>query len=226
MIGIFGGTFDPIHYGHLRCALELQQALDLEQLRFVPARLPPLRGAPAASAEQRLAMLELAVADQPGFAVDARELRREGLSFTVDTLLSLRAELPAAPLCLILGMDAFLGLERWSRWERLVELAHLVVMQRPGQDLATAGPRLQALLRERLAEPAQLRQAAPGRIALCLVTQIDVSGTRIRDFVARGRSVRYLLPDPVIDYIGRQRLYRVARPHDQQGNQTGEAETA
>lgn len=226
MIGIFGGTFDPIHYGHLRCALELQQALGLEQLRFVPARLPPLRGAPAASAEQRLAMLELAVADQPGFAVDARELRREGPSFTVDTLLSLRAELPAAPLCLILGMDAFLGLERWSRWERLVELAHLVVMQRPGQDLATAGPRLQALLRERRAEPAELRQAAGGRIALCPVTQIDVSGTRIRDFVACGRSVRYLLPDPVIDYIGRQRLYRAARPHDQHGNQTGEAETA
>lgn len=221
MIGIFGGTFDPIHYGHLRCALELKQALGLKQLRFMPARLPPHRAAPAASAEQRLAMLELAVADQAGFAVDAIELRRNGPSYTVDTLLALRAELPAASLCLILGMDAFLGIERWSRWERLVEFAHLIVMQRPGQDLDAASPRLRALLQERLSEPAQLRHGTSGRIVVCPVTQLDISATRIRESIASGRDVHYLLPDRVIDYIRRERLYLAARPQDL----AGEAET-
>ena len=209
MIGILGGTFDPVHHAHLRCALELQQSFGFEQVRFVPCRIPPHRGAPFATAEQRLAMLEIAVADQAGFTVDARELRREGPSYTVDTLASFREELgPAAPLCLIVGMDAFLGLDTWDRWERLAGFAHIVVMRRPGRDIEAAGPPIRALLQERLAEDPQLLRHAPaGRVALWTVTQIEISGTRIRDLVARGRNVRYLVPDRVLDYIRRERLY-------------------
>jgi nicotinate-nucleotide adenylyltransferase len=214
MIGILGGTFDPVHHAHLRCALELQQALGLEQVRFVPCRVPPHRGTPFASAEQRLAMLELAIEGQPGFVADDRELRRDGPSYTVDTLLSFREEFGAdLPLCLIVGMDAFLGLDSWNRWEQLTGLAHLVVMRRPGLDAAAAGPALEALLRERLVDdPQRLRAAPAGGILLWTVTQIEISGTRIRDLIARGRNVRYLLPDRVLDHIRRERLYLDARP--------------
>lgn len=208
MIGILGGTFDPVHYAHLRCALELQQSLGLEQVRFVPCRMPPHRGAPFATPEQRLAMLELAIADQAGFVADARELRREGPSYTVDTLASLREEFGSTPLCLILGMDAFLGLDTWHRWERLAGLAHIVAMRRPGRDVAAASAPIRALLEERLVEePQQLRHSPAGCVMLWTVTQIEISGTRIRDLVARGRNVRYLLPDRVLDYIRRERLY-------------------
>ncbi|MDR2878253.1 MAG: nicotinate-nucleotide adenylyltransferase [Chromatiales bacterium] len=207
MIGILGGTFDPVHYGHLRCALELKQTLGFEQIRFMPAHQPPHRDVPAASAAQRLAMLELAVAGAPGFAVETIELRRNGPSYTVDTLLALRAELSSASLSLILGMDAFLGIESWSRWERLIELAHLVIMQRPGQSLSAAGPRLRALMQERLGDAAALRGAAAGCIVLCPVTQLDISATRIRRGMASGEDMRYLLPDQVIDYIRREQLY-------------------
>ncbi len=214
MIGILGGTFDPVHHAHLRCALELQQTLGLEQIRFVPCRVPPHRGTPFAAADQRLAMLELAVDGQSGFVVDDRELGREGPSYTVDTLLSLREQFGAAvPLCLIVGMDAFLGLDTWSRWQRLTELAHIIVMRRPGPDAASAGPALKALLDERLVDdPQRLRAAPAGGVMLCTVTQMEISGTRIRELIAGGRNVRYLLPDRVLDYIRRERLYLDARP--------------
>lgn len=213
MIGILGGTFDPVHHAHLRCALELQQALGLEQVRFVPCHVPPHRGSPFATAEQRLAMLELALDGQSGFVADDRELRRAGPSYTVDTLLSFREEFgTAVPMCLIVGMDAFLGLDTWNRWQRLTELAHIVVMRRPGLDAAAAGPALKALLQERLVDdPQRLRGAAAGSVLLWTVTQIEISGTRIRDLIARGRNVRYLLPDRVLDYIRRERLYLDAR---------------
>lgn len=208
MIGVLGGTFDPIHYAHLRCALELQQSFRLEQVRFVPCRVPPHRGTPFATPEQRLEMLELAVADQAGFAVDDRELHREGPSYMVDTLTSFREEYGAAPLCLILGMDAFTGLHTWHRWEQLPGLAHIIAMRRPGREVAAAPAAIQALLDERLADdPGELRHSPAGRVALWTVTQIEVSATRIRDLVARGRSVRYLVPDRVIDYIRLERLY-------------------
>jgi nicotinate-nucleotide adenylyltransferase len=208
VIGILGGTFDPVHYGHLRCALEVQQDCGLEQVRFMPCGQPPHRRPPAADAARRLAMLEAATCDHPGFRVDTRELRRDGPSYTVDTLLSLREELPDAPLCLLLGMDAFLGLPSWSRWERLIELAHLIVMCRPGADPALAAAPLRELLQARRVEsPRELRQQPAGAILLQPVTQLDISASRIRDLIARGRSVRYLLPDRVLDHIRRERLY-------------------
>lgn len=208
MIGILGGTFDPVHLAHLRCALELQQTFDFEEIRFVPCRLPPHRPDPGADPEQRLAMLELALGDQAGFVTDDRELRRPGPSYTVDTLESFRAERQTAPLCMIVGMDAFLQLPTWHRWERLIDLAHLVVMCRPGRELDDAPAVLRGLLDERgVEDPHDLRHSPAGRIALAGVTRLDISATHIRSLVGQGRSIRYLVPDRVLDYIRQERLY-------------------
>ncbi len=135
VLGIFGGTFDPIHCAHLELAREVRAALDLAAVRFIPAGDPPHRAAPVASAMHRLAMVELAVADHPGLEVDAREIHRRGRSYTVETLEELRDEAPARPLALIVGADAFLGLPTWHRWRELFELAHVVVVARPGVDV-------------------------------------------------------------------------------------------
>lgn len=207
MIGLLGGTFDPVHYAHLRCALDVQQACGMEEVRFLPCRQPPHRGAPLADPARRLAMLKLAVMDQPGFAIDERELHRPGPSYMIDTLHSLRAELGARPLCLIVGMDAFARLDGWRRWEELIDLAHIAVMRRPAP-VPEPSPAVAALMRERLVrDPLALRRDPAGRVILCAVTQTDVSATRIRQLIAAGGSARYLLPDAVLDYIRRERLY-------------------
>ena len=203
MEGILGGTFDPIHYGHLRTAVDTAQALGLARVRLVPLRDPPHRQRPATPAAIRLAMVRAAVTGDPLFRVDDRELRRSGKSYTHDTLLSLRGEVgAAAPLCLLLGSDAFRGFSDWHRPDDILELAHLVVMQRPGE----AHP---PLYRERhTGEPEQLRQQPAGRILFQPVTQLEISATRIRELVQRGLSPRYLLPDPALAIIRDEGLYR------------------
>lgn len=205
-IGILGGTFDPIHYGHLRPALEILEELDFAEIRFIPSRLPPHRSRPGAAPAQRLELLRLAVADQPGFVVDERELRRDGPSYTVDTLTSLRAELGATPLCLILGMDAFSQLTTWRRWRELSELAHLVVTDRPDSPSLPI-ELLDLIERRRLRHASRLRERPAGGIWLQPVTQLAISATRIRELLAQGRSVRYLLPDAAQHYIQQQGLY-------------------
>lgn len=207
-IGILGGTFDPIHYGHLRIALEALETLELAELRLLPARTPPHRGMPGASPEQRLALLRLAVGDQPGFVIDERELRRDGPSYMVDTLASLRAERPDTPLCLLLGRDAFVELPRWSRWRQLFDLAHLVVLNRPG-DWSDSPADLRAeVAARRLSDQQSLSDRPAGGIRFQDVTPLAISATRIRQLLAAGRSPRYLLPDPVLDHILGRGLYR------------------
>jgi nicotinate-nucleotide adenylyltransferase len=211
MIGIYGGTFDPIHYGHLRTALDVKEAVGLDEVRFIPCQIPPHRGTPGATPEQRLAMLRAALTDaEPGFRIDTRELERAGPSYMVDTLGSIRADIgPAAPLCLIVGLDAFLGLHRWHRWRQLFELAHILVMRRPGPapDLPDE---LRAELDDRAtATPEPLRHSPAGLIHFVPVTQIDISATQIRRAIAAGQSARYLTPDAVLDLIRRLGLYRV-----------------
>ncbi len=213
MIGIFGGTFDPVHLGHLRPALELAEVLELERLHILPAGHPPHRRAPHATTEQRLAMLRRAVAGQPGFELDEREIRRSGPSYMVDTLAEVRAEIgETTPLALLLGMDAFLGLASWHQWERLSELAHLVVSHRPGwspQGLEDQGGPLAAFTASRrVTDTGELHRAPAGRLYLQPVSQLDISSSRIRELLAAGRSPRYLLPESVHDYIQDNRLYR------------------
>jgi nicotinate-nucleotide adenylyltransferase len=199
--GVFGGTFDPIHFGHLRTAFELQQTLRLEELRFIPAGNPPHRDVPLADAEARLAMVRAATADQPGFVVDDREVRRAGPSYTVTTLGELRAEFPDRPFCLIVGMDAFLGLPRWHRWREILELAHLVVAHRPGWQAPGVGPLGELLVDRGTGRLDDLHDAPAGRILIQPVTQLEISSTDLRGLIVQGRDPRYLMPDPVRDII-------------------------
>ncbi len=209
MLGVYGGTFDPVHYGHLRTALEVKEALMLDELRFLPCRLPPHRGLPGASPAQRLRMLELALENgDQGFSVDRRELEREGPSYMVDTLTSLREERAGRPLCLILGQDAFCGLPSWYRWRALFELGHIAVMRRPDSPEPEWDAQLADIVRERRAEAAaELTFSPSGKIVFLEVTQLAISATGIRRLIVAGKSPRYLLPDPVLAMIRREKLY-------------------
>lgn len=207
MIGIFGGTFDPVHFGHLRAACEVLDQLDLAEVRLIPCGDPAHREPARASAGDRLAMVELAVDGTPGLVVDDRELRRPGPSYMVDTLDSLRGEFADSPLCLILGMDAFLGLASWHRWERILELSHIVVMQRPGVEAPEAGIIADLLAARAIADREEFIAASSGRIIFVPITQLHISATQIRDILAAGRRANYLTPAPVLDYIRSRQLY-------------------
>lgn len=210
MLGIYGGTFDPIHHGHLRTALEVKEALQLEELRLLPCRLPPHRGSPGCTPQQRLKMLELALEHaEPGFVLDRRELERDGPSYMVDTLASIREEIGDRPLCLIVGLDAFAGFPSWHRWRELLELAHVAVMRRPDAPAPEWAGELTRVVADRKVEGADvLRQSSAGRIAFLDVTQLAISATGIRRLIAAGKSPRYLVPDAVWAMIQSQRLYR------------------
>lgn len=209
-IGILGGTFDPIHYGHLRPALELLEGLQLAEVRFIPCRIPAHRGTPQVTAEQRLALVRLAMAGQPGFVADDRELRREGTSYMVDTLASLREDVgQEIPLCLIVGADAFRELHTWARWQDVARLAHIVVMQRPGAVLQVLPSVLEEWIApRRIHEAFSLCEKPAGGILFQAVTQLDISATQIRALLAHGQSPRYLLPEAALTYIFDRTLYR------------------
>ncbi len=210
-IGIFGGTFDPIHFGHLRTAFELLQGLRLSEIRFMPAGNPPHRETTVANAEQRLAMVRAATQDQPGFCVDDREIRRQGLSYSVDTMRSLREDFPQQSLCLIVGMDAFLSLPKWHQWRELLELAHLVVAHRPGWRAPSMGPLGELLVVRGSGRVADLHEARAGRIFINAVTQLEISSTEVRKLIAAGRDPRYLMPDEVRTIIDQSGCYRPKR---------------
>jgi len=214
-IGILGGTFDPLHFGHLRLAQELAEGLVLGEVRFIPAGLPAHRAPPFASPQQRLEMVHLGMDGNPLFSLDEREIFKPAPSYTVETLLDLRRERGAMqPLCLFMGADAFLGLATWHRWRELFDLAHLVVAQRPGvagitRAAATLPAELLDELDRRLVnEPESMRDAPSGAILVHPVTALDISATQIRRELAAGRSPRYLLPDAVLDYIRTNGLYK------------------
>lgn len=208
MIGILGGTFDPVHFGHLRTGLEVAEALGLDQLRFVPSHRPPHRRDPQASPWQRLAMLELAVRSEPRFAVDDREVRCPGPSYSVHTLATTRAELGEESLCFLVGMDAFLELDTWRDWQALFEHCHFIVMHRPGVRGDYAA-RFRNLIGPRLVHHrSALRCASHGHVLVLPVTQLDISATAIRQMIRGRRSPRFLLPDAVLELIERWELYR------------------
>lgn len=212
-IGVLGGTFDPIHYGHLRLAEELAGALKLDEVRFIPSGTPPHRSAPQVGAEHRLEMVRLAAAGNARFKVDERESRRAGPGYTFDTLTELRAEAGSArPLALLVGADAFLEFATWHRWHELFGLAHVVVAHRPGFPVERWSERMpQPLAREYSArlmqQPLSIHLAPAGGIAVVAFTALDISATAIRDMLRAGTSPRYLLPGAVLDYIQSHRLY-------------------
>ncbi|MEL7023143.1 MAG: nicotinate-nucleotide adenylyltransferase [Pseudomonadota bacterium] len=196
-IGIFGGTFDPIHFGHLRSAFELLHALRLQEVRFMPCGNPPHRAAPVADATLRVELVRAAIEGQPGFVLDDREVQREGLSYTVDSLASLREEFPSTPLCLVLGMDSFLSLPKWYRWREILRLAHVVVAHRPGWRAPGRGA-LGTLIVDRGTELVDDLHGAPaGAIFVHEVTQLEISSSNIRHLISKGVDPRFLLPERV-----------------------------
>ena len=211
-VGIFGGTFDPVHIGHLRTAVELREHLGLDELRLMPSARPPHREQPGVSAEHRLAMLQLAIGKEnlaAGLLADDRELRREGLSYTVETLAQLRGELgDNVALCLCIGMDSLVNLHTWQRWQELSDYAHIVVAARPGWHLPETGPVAQWLAGRYTDDPLLLSNSPSGRVLVEAMTLLPVSATQIREDLAAGSSVRYLVPDAVIQYIHQHGLYK------------------
>jgi len=205
--GIFGGTFDPVHYGHLRAASEAGERLELEDLRLLPAGTPPHRPAPFAAAHHRLAMLNLALSGQPDLWADDREIRRPGNSYMVDTLTDIRREEGDVPLLLLIGQDAANALDSWHRWLQLFQLAHIVILRRPDTSQAGSGALLHEFQTRSVKEPLPLRQKPAGLVYSLEVTQLAISSTDIRRQIAGGNSPRFLLPDSVIGYIRDNRLY-------------------
>jgi nicotinate-nucleotide adenylyltransferase len=213
-LGLFGGTFDPVHYGHLRLAEESIAHLGLGGVRWIPAGQPPHRGIPQVTAEQRLEMVRRSTAGNPHFSVDPAEVLADAPSYTVHTLTRLRAELgPTQPLVLLVGADAFAGLSSWHRWQDLLDLTHIAVSHRPGFPIephSLPEPLAAAFLARRLDDVSGLRAAPGGRIVTFAMTQLAISATQIRKLLANGLSARYLLPDGVLDYIQTHSLYRNA----------------
>jgi nicotinate-nucleotide adenylyltransferase len=205
-IGVLGGTFDPIHFGHLRSALEVSEQLNLAHVRLIPSARPPHRNEPKATAQQRLMMLHLAMKNADGFIVDDRELHRDGVSYTVDTLISLREDFPDNPLYLLLGTDAFLGIQTWHRWQRLLELAHIVVIRRPDEAMAMPDE-LKTWYQQHIAVIGDSQHLA-GKVWPVTVTQLSISATAIRAAVSAGKSPQFLLPDAAIQFINQIGLYR------------------
>lgn len=209
-IGIYGGTFDPVHYGHLRPAMDVYEAFALDQIRFIPCGQPPHRSQPVATPQQRLAMLQQAVADNAAFVVDDREVRRSGPSYMIDTLGSLHDEMPDAELSLIMGMDAFVAFDSWQQWRDIPRLCKLIVTHRP--DFAPGEVQLNSVLQElvaagKVAGPAEFMASGAGRIIFCPVTQLAISATGIREAFRQQRSAKYLLPDAVLAMINEQGIY-------------------
>lgn len=210
-IGILGGTFDPIHFGHLRTALELYQAHELAEVRLIPCYQPVHRKLPVASPEDRLAMVRTAIADESALKVDDCEIVRKGPSYTIDTLETLRQSLPKTPLCLIMGIDALLGFPSWHRWEDILKLAHLLIAHRPQYHLPKTGI-VADLLKKRLkTHSSALHECLAGTIVLHPVTPLEISATDIRKQISSGRSPRYLLPDAVYEYIKQHGVYSISR---------------
>ena len=204
MIGIYGGTFNPVHYGHLRTALEVKEILGLDEIRLIPCYQPVLKDTPQVTAAMRLQMLQMAIANERGFVCDSRELDRQGASYMVDTLASLREDFPKQTLLLFIGSDAFLNLTRWHQWQKLFEYAHIVVMTRPG---AENMPLSDFFNKRLVTESLALKKEQAGKLYFQNVTQLDISSSNIRGLIEKRRSVRFLVPDNVLDYILQNKLY-------------------
>jgi len=211
MIGILGGTFNPIHLGHLHLANQLQTKLGFDSIRFMPAALPALKDNPSATAEQRAEMVKIGIANQPNFSLDTRELSRAGTSYTIDTLISLREELgKQASLCWLMGSDAFAHLNAWHRWQQLLNYAHLIVVKRPNNtDLSDLNPEVKNLLnKHEVKSIEEIRAQAHGKILIQEIAALDISSTAIREKIRNKQDVTDVIPNGVLSYIHQHQLYQ------------------
>ena len=208
MIGLFGGAFDPVHFGHLRTALEVMESLSLEEIRFIPVNRPPHKQQPVLSAEKRTAMVARAIQRQPGFTIDRCELERGGVSYTVDTLQEMRDRYgQQQPLVILLGTDAFAGLPKWHRWEEILQQAHIAIMSRPGGQIDSREFPPGYLDEALTTDIGLLKRLAGGKVLQVNVTPLDISSSRIRSLIQSGRSIRYLMPEAEADYLLQNEYY-------------------
>jgi nicotinate-nucleotide adenylyltransferase len=215
LIGIYGGTFDPVHFGHLRVAEELVEILQLDRLHFMPASQPRLRNSPVAISRHRVAMLNQAIHDNARFSLDDREIYRPGETYSVESLREIRQENAGnkeITFCFIVGSDAFIKLQEWYCWQELFELCHLVIVNRPGHALITDPYCLPLELRKLCCErwvthTSELKNLSSGLVFVAPTTLLDISSTKIRTLIASGKSARYLLPGGVLDYIKMHNFY-------------------
>lgn len=212
LVGVMGGTFNPVHYGHLRMAQELADALKLDEVRFVPSANPPHKSAPEVSATHRAEMVKIAISDNPLFTFDDRELLREGASYTIDTLIALREALgEKTTICLLLGSDAFMQLNTWHRWQELLNYCHIVLAQRPNSWLNQPKlvENLEALLHDHYTEKmTDLAENNAGYIHMQKITALDISSTAIRALFKQGQVPHYLMPELVISYTKQHQLFQ------------------
>jgi nicotinate-nucleotide adenylyltransferase len=208
-IGLFGGSFDPVHSGHLYLAQTIYQQLNLQELRFIPCQKAVLDKTLQATAEQRLTMLQLALQEYAEFTIDQRELQRVSPSYTVDTLFSLRAELgDQVSFAFIIGSDALQQLNRWYRWQTLIELTHLIVVPRPNYELPTHGVMGEFMQRYQTDNVKLLQQNAAGCLFVAKLEPMNISATMIRQCIAAGLSLEGLLPSNVLKFIQQENIYR------------------
>lgn len=212
LVGVYGGTFDPVHYGHLRIAEELNEMLGFSELYFVPSGSPRLRNEPSASRNHRVAMLAAAIEDNEAFILDKREIEREGESYSVATLREFREEVGSeCALCFIMGSDVFLNLPKWYCWRELFELCHIIIADRPGYMFTLNNDMSEELrktfMSSHVSSIKELKESAHGLIFVAPTTLQDISATTIRESIAAGKSARYLTPDAVLKYIEMNRLY-------------------
>lgn len=207
MIGIYGGTFNPVHYGHLRTAIEVLEDFQLSELRLLLSAQPPHRQRPSVTAQQRLQMLQLAVTGTPSMLIDTRELERSGPSYMVDSLAAMRKEAMYRhrPILLFIGADAFASLTSWHQWQQLFDYAHIVVMSRPQHEIGV----LPEFFKQRLAQSKQTLSAVNhGYLYFHNVTRLSISSSMIRKKIAAKQNLHFLLPDEVIKYIHEHKLYQ------------------
>ncbi|MEO6117507.1 MAG: nicotinate-nucleotide adenylyltransferase [Methylotenera sp.] len=220
VIGLLGGTFNPIHFGHLRMAQELADTLSFDEVRFIPSANPPHKPNPSVTAKHRAAMVRLGIANNPTFSFDDRELHTAGASYTIDTLQSLRDELGNdVSLVLLMGSDAFTKFDTWHRWEEIIQRCHITLVQRPHtrqnsekstQEIERLPKILETFLHNHYTENGDdLHESPAGFITMQQVTALDISSTAIRQALPQKKSARYLMPDNVIDYIHTQQLYDI-----------------
>ena len=213
LVGIFGGTFDPIHYGHLRVAEEIVETVGLQKMYFVPAGMPRLRHSPVASPQHRVEIVRLAIQKNPDFVLDGREIYRDGVSYSIDTVREFKQEFgEEIRLCLVLGADAFIKLPEWNNWKELFNLCHFIVSTRPGYSLTLIKELLSKELREECSQrwvsnTESLRKDTSGLIFIASTTMLDISATSIRAHIAVGRNVRHLVPSVTVNYISKNKLY-------------------
>jgi len=206
-LGILGGTFDPIHLGHLGIAKEVHTQIHIEKIKLIPCNKPVHRDIPLVNSEHRVNMLQIACRNSPYLEVDTREIQRSGLSYTIDTLLDLRKDYPDTPLCLILGTDAFLGFTQWGQYNKILENAHLIIAHRPHYEIPMHGELHELLGKHQQSNPLFLFENIAGGVYFQNSTSIDIAASDIRNCVKAGKNLDSLLPEGVYNYIMQHQLY-------------------